>query len=117
MRIDGDASGLAGSGAVLNCLNLLSLEAGRPAPLEAPDSAAEALRQSPTGVNSVSEFCAAWLAWLAKAWPEHEAAWAKRAAKKQLHAAECVAALLWFDIMSYHAARRRVACFLDGLRL
>ena len=79
---------------LFNVLNLTTIKAGRPSPLESPDN-----------VKPDAELLPQWQAWLQQALPKGHASWESRLTKKGFTAplATCVAALLLFDAMCAHA--------------
>ena len=79
---------------LFNVLNLTTIKAGRPSPLESPDN-----------LTPDAELLPQWQAWLQQALPTGAASWESRLTKKGFTAplATCVAALLLFDAMCAHA--------------
>ena len=79
---------------LFNVLNLTTMKAGRPSPLESPDN-----------VKPDAELLPQWQAWLQQALPKGRTSWESRLTKKGFTAplATCVAALLLFDAMCAHA--------------
>ena len=74
---------------IFNALNMASLGAGRPSPLERPEN-----------VNPKIALLEQWLAWLKETLPKQRAAWEERLRRKTLPPLPtCLAAMLLFDAM------------------
>ena len=84
---------------VFNALNMASLGAGRPSPLERPDN-----------VKPEIALLEQWLAWLKVALPKHRPSWEDRIKRKTLPTLPtCLAAMLLFDTMCEVAVKAMYA--------
>jgi hypothetical protein len=89
---------------LFNAINMASLKAGRPSPLERPES-----------VDPDNEFLAQWLAWAVKTLPKERENWEKRIRKKNLQPLPtCLAAMLLFDCMCADVVKTMHAEELKG---